>query len=68
MMFWSSDVCSCSGSATFSATVIELNNAPDWKRMPNRLRTELSFSSSSTARSSPNSLTVPESGVMEPIM
>ena len=32
----SSGVNICSGSATFSATVIELHSAPLWNRMPKR--------------------------------
>ena len=34
MVVPSSSVCSRSGSATFSATVMLLNSAPDWNRMP----------------------------------
>ena len=42
---------SCSGSITFSPTVIELHNAPAWKVTPNSRRSAASVAGSLSYRS-----------------
>ena len=60
-------VCSLSGRAMLSPTVIELKRAPDWKRMPVFLRSSSIPSSSSRVRSVPSILMLPEVGRIAPI-
>ena len=58
-------VCSRSGKAMFSKTVIESNSAPLWKSIPNFLRTRYSSSSGRSVMSSSSTMTRPGVGRLE---
>ena len=62
-----SSVCSWNGSATFSASVMELQRAPFWYSTPVRRSWAARSSSSMSQRGRPSSRTVPSDGRSSPI-